>query len=214
MSLSTDLLRILKEDQRNSFAQIITGDESWFYFDYIHQLVWVPSRDEIPERIKQKIEMKNCLILVIWSVNRIHNLLDMSKKTIYKSTFFYDVVVPDLLENIHRHSRRQTLTGVLVHPDNAHPHNSKKSHECLTKFHTRRVSHLAYSPDRAPSDFFLFGTVKTELQNYEIHRRQDLIMAIREIFDEMPKETFSPASISWIKRLKLLIQNKGKYFSK
>jgi hypothetical protein len=35
VSLSTDILRVLKEHQRNEFAQIITGDNSWFYFDYI-----------------------------------------------------------------------------------------------------------------------------------------------------------------------------------
>jgi hypothetical protein len=41
-----------------------------------------------------------------------------------------------------------------MHLDNAHPHNSKKSNECITEFCTRRVPHPAYSPDRAPSDFF------------------------------------------------------------
>jgi hypothetical protein len=39
MSLSTDISRVLKEDQKNGFTQVITGDESWFYFDYIHQSV-------------------------------------------------------------------------------------------------------------------------------------------------------------------------------
>jgi hypothetical protein len=39
VSLSTDLLIILKEDQNTGFAQVITGYESWFYFDYIHQSV-------------------------------------------------------------------------------------------------------------------------------------------------------------------------------
>jgi transposase len=52
VSLSTDLVRVLKEDQNNGFTQVITGDESWFDFDYLHQLVWIPSRDEISERIK------------------------------------------------------------------------------------------------------------------------------------------------------------------
>jgi hypothetical protein len=39
VSLSTDILRIIKENQKNNFAQIIAGDESWFYFDYFHQSV-------------------------------------------------------------------------------------------------------------------------------------------------------------------------------
>jgi hypothetical protein len=72
------------------------------------------------------------------------------------------------------------------------------------------VPHPAYSPDLAPSDFFLFGTLKTELQNYEIHNREHLILAIRAIFDEIPKETLNSVYASWIKRLKWVIKHEGK----
>jgi hypothetical protein len=75
------------------------------------------------------------------------------------------------------------------------------------------VSHLAYRPVFAPNDFF-FRTVKTELQNYEIHSRQDLTLAIRAIFDEMPKDALNSVYVSWKKRLEWVIQNKRKYFSK
>jgi hypothetical protein len=33
LSLSTDFLRVIKENQKNGFAQVRTGDELWFYFD-------------------------------------------------------------------------------------------------------------------------------------------------------------------------------------
>jgi histone-lysine N-methyltransferase SETMAR len=39
VSLSRDLLTVLKKDQRKGFAQVITGDESWFYFDSLHQSI-------------------------------------------------------------------------------------------------------------------------------------------------------------------------------
>jgi hypothetical protein len=74
------------------------------------------------------------------------------------------------------------------------------------------VPHPAYSRDRAPSDFFLFGALKTKLQNYEIYSREDLILAIRAIFDEIPKETLNSVYVSWIKRLRQVIKNEGKYF--
>jgi histone-lysine N-methyltransferase SETMAR len=83
-----------------------------------------------------------------------------------------------------------------MHLDNARRHNSKKSNECLAEFRARRVPHPAYSPDLAPSDFFLFGTVETELQNYEIHSREDLILAIRAIFDQISKEILISVYVS------------------
>jgi hypothetical protein len=110
--------------------------------------------------MKQKIDTEKCLISVIWSVNGIHSLLDISKETTYNTTFFCDAVFLDLLENMCAGSRERTLKGVIMHLDNARPHNSRKSNECLTEFRARRVPHPAYSPDPALSDFFLFGTVK------------------------------------------------------
>jgi hypothetical protein len=38
-SLSADLVTVLKENQKTGFGNIITGDESWFYFEYAHQSV-------------------------------------------------------------------------------------------------------------------------------------------------------------------------------
>jgi hypothetical protein len=214
VSPSTDILKVLKEDQKNGFTQVIAGNESWFYFDYFHQLVWVLSRDEIPERIKPKIDTEKCIISVIWSVNGIHSLLDVPKGTTHNRTFFCDVVVPDLHEHVHAHSRRLILKRVLMHLDNARLHNSKKYNECHTEFRARRVPHPAYSSDNTPSDFFLFWSVKIGLRNYKIHNRQDLILAIRAIFDEIPKDILNSVYVSWIKRLKWVIKNKEKYFSK
>jgi hypothetical protein len=141
--------------------------------------------------------MEKCPISVIWSVNGIHSLLDVPKGTAYNTTFFCDVGFPDLLANVRARSRRRTLKGILVHLDNGLPHNSTKSNECLTEFHARTVSHPVYSPDRVPNDFFLFGTVEVELQHSEIHSRADLILAVKAIFDEIPKETLDSVQVSW-----------------
>jgi hypothetical protein len=134
----------------------------------------------------------------------------MTKGTTYDTTLFYDVVLLDLLANVGARTRRRTLKGISVHLDQARPHDSRKSNECPTEFHALRVPHPAYSPDRAPSHFFPFGTVKTELQAYEIHSRGDLILAITAICHEKSKEILNSVYISWIKRLKWVIQNEGK----
>jgi transposase len=39
VSLSTDILRVLKENQKTDFVNIIAGDKSLFYFGYPHQSV-------------------------------------------------------------------------------------------------------------------------------------------------------------------------------
>jgi hypothetical protein len=36
VSLSTDLLTVLKEDQKNGFTHVTISDKSWSYFNYFH----------------------------------------------------------------------------------------------------------------------------------------------------------------------------------
>jgi hypothetical protein len=40
-----------------------------------------------------KIATEQCLISIIWSINGIHNLLDVPKWITYNITFFCDVIV-------------------------------------------------------------------------------------------------------------------------
>jgi hypothetical protein len=49
VSLSKDFLRILKENQKTGFANVVTGDESWFYFEYPHQSVWALPEMRFPK---------------------------------------------------------------------------------------------------------------------------------------------------------------------
>jgi hypothetical protein len=73
------------EQNVNGFQQIVTGDESWFFFYYPCDSGSAASRDELPQRIKQKINMENCLVSILWLVNGIHSLLDVPKGTTYNN---------------------------------------------------------------------------------------------------------------------------------
>jgi hypothetical protein len=97
-----------------------------------------------------------------------------------------------------------------MHLDNAHPQNSRKLNEYVKEFDAGRVSLPAHNLDLMLRDFFLFGILKTELQNDKIHRRDDLISAIRSIFDEISKKTLNSVYDSWKKRLKCVIKHEWK----
>jgi hypothetical protein len=136
------------------------------------------------------------------SVNGIHSLLNVSKSIAYNNAFFRDSVVPDRDESICAHNWRKILKWIMMHVDDARPHNSRKSIECLQQSRARRVRYPNYSPDLVASDFFLFGYMKSELLGFAIWNREDLIYEIRRIFEEIPKVTFISVYASWMKRLK------------
>jgi hypothetical protein len=72
----------------------------------------------------------------------------------------------------------------------------------------------AYSPDLAPSDFFLFGCIKEKLTNFNCETRDNLKDAIVEIFNGIEKETLVAVFAGWMRRLKWVIKHGGAYYHK
>jgi hypothetical protein len=93
-------LTALMEQKASGFQPIITGTELWFFFSSPLDSVWAASRDEFPQRIKQKIDMETCLVSIPWSVNGINSYFNVPKGTMYNTALFTDVVIPSLIENV------------------------------------------------------------------------------------------------------------------
>jgi hypothetical protein len=106
----------------------------------------------------------------------------------YNAPFFVESVVRDLVERVCQESRRKKLGGVIVHLDNARPHNSRKGEAVLTATKARRISAPAYSPDHSPSDFFLFGIFKERMSGTSYSSPGELISAISELIASLPKD--------------------------
>jgi hypothetical protein len=53
----------------------------------------------------------------------------------------------------------------------------------------KQAPHPPYSPDLAPSDFFLFDYVKGKLTEYRAETPSELLVRIRVILAEIPRET-------------------------
>jgi hypothetical protein len=58
--------------------------------------------------------------------------------------------------------------------------------------------HSPYSPDLAPSDFFLFGYVKEKLMGYRAETPSGFLVRIRVIMGEIPRETLSTVFLEWM----------------
>jgi len=72
------------------------------------------------------------------------------------------------------------------------------------------LSHPPYSPDLAPSDFWLFNYIKTRLSDH--NDVQSLYEAVTEILENVPKDEYLKAFKKWKERMELCIKHEGKYF--
>jgi hypothetical protein len=76
------------------------------------------------------------------------------------------------------------------------------------------VPHPPYSPDLAPSDFFLFVYLKEKLRRTPFALSRDPIFAIRQIGSEIPEMALKIVFTNWITRLSWVIMKRGESSTK
>jgi hypothetical protein len=64
-----------------------------------------------------------------------------------------------------------------------------------------RVVHPAYCPERADSEFFLFGHLKLEMVGFQGSSVEAILSEIRQIPETIPRETLTAVYNQWITRL-------------
>ena len=81
-------------------------------------------------------------------------------------------------------TRRGKLTaGVLFHQDNAPAHKSTLAMAAIRECGFQLIEHPPYSPDLAPSDYYLFLKMKKELSGHHFRTDDDVIQAVNHFLD-------------------------------
>lgn len=201
VEVSTKLYEFLTNANRNKLRKVLTQDETWIYFSNPRNSMWINNNDNPPVRVSKKINSKKVMISVIWSVTGIKSVTMLGRNQKFNSKFFSDTVLDNLSKNI-------STKGYYLHMDNAKPHIVPQK---LKELGIIRLEHPPYSPDIAPSDFFLFGYLKNMLQGYEFDDEKQLYDKVNELLYSIPKTTLENVYNEWIERLYTVIQSNGNY---
>lgn len=103
---------------------------------------------------------------------------------------------------------------VLFHQDNAPAHRALLTQQFLQNNNFEVVSHAPYSPDLAPSDFWLLPTMKDTLRGRSFSNRAAVASAIFQWAKHTTKEEFSAAMESWHRRCEKCVWLHGDYVEK
>ncbi|UYV76350.1 hypothetical protein LAZ67_14000125 [Cordylochernes scorpioides] len=68
--------------------------------------------------------------------------------------------------------------------------------------------HPAYSPDLAPSDYFLFGLLKKELKRKRFDSDEDVQKMVQDFFHTLPKSAYKEGIYEWPERWRRCIESK------
>lgn len=195
-------------------CDVITGDESWFYLRQIghksSNASWVPE-GEFPRTIvrRDRFEPKSMFSIFFKTTGLVH--IDCMEKgsTITSNYYVNNCLYPVLQEIIKQRPTSGAKSMKFLH-DNARPHVTKEVKTYLNEAGIIIIRHPPYSPDLAPSDYWLFDYIKTRLDDHadvESQKRQ-----ITKILRAIPKEEFRKTFDKYLERLQLCINNNGDYF--
>lgn len=210
VSISKELLKILRSAKHRGWKYFVTGDESWFYFSYDHDRMWIQPGEKPETREKKMIGSQKAMLSVFWNPNGIQVINWLPEGSTFNAQYYIDEILCPLSEMDggfpDNEGRRLT-----VHADNAKPHTARKATRFFELSGLKKAPHPPYSPDIAPSDFFLFGYVKEKLKGSSFETRYELFAEVQKILNEIPKETLENVFEEWDDRLRMVINTNGDY---
>ena len=110
--------------------------------------------------------------------------------------------------------RAPLLPTMLFYHDNAPSHQASMSQETINRRSIEVLGHPPYSPGLAPSDFFLFPTLKKILRGRHFDDVADLQRAVQSVMASLGPSAYKNCFYTWVKSCRKCISFKGKYFEK
>ncbi len=211
VKLSKCLLQTLENSSHQNFDYFYTGDESWFYLINDHEKIWLSQDQEIPVREKKMVYSKKYMVTIFWNRNDFLLIDILDAECHFNAEYFINNIlkkISELTKDLPEIEHRK----ITLHFDNAKPHTAKIVQEYMRQNNMKRAPHPPYSPDIAPSDFYLFGYIKEKLKGIVFDSPQELFDRISEILGEISKDTLKKVFLNWRKRLLKVIDTKGNFY--
>lgn len=209
---SRALLEHMESIKRSGYRYYSTGDESFFFWDTHKKRIWLPTDEKPPKVPNERFFATKTMITIFWSPCGIQVLKALEPGQSFNSTYFMDEILDELLNYKYAANSKMHKKKFYIHIDNARPHKSSSVMKFCEENNLCILPHPPYSPDLAPSDFFLFGYMKEKLEGAKFDSADELIEAIYSIFEEIPQEVLKSVFIELEERLKKCIEANGDYF--
>lgn len=217
VKLSVQNLELFEADPEGFAARFITMDETWVHHfepEYKQQsMQWKHPFSPTPRKARVVPSAGKVMASIFWDAKGVL-LMDFLRKGETVTGMYYSSLLGKLRVAIKEKRKGMLSKGVLLHADNAPAHSSAlavgKVHECGFQI----IQHPPYSPDLAPSDYYLFPNLKKHLAGTRFASDDDVIEAV-EGYLGMQEETFYTEGIWKLQhRWKKCVEVSGDYVEK
>jgi [histone H3]-lysine36 N-dimethyltransferase SETMAR len=206
---------LLARYKRKSFLhRIVTGDEKWIYFENPKRSKsWVSPGEPSTSSAKPNRYGRKAMLCVWWD---------------QKGIIYYELLKPGETVNTERYQQQMIKLNqvlrqkrpeyqkrqhkvILLH-DNAPAHAAKRTKETIQTFGWGILSHAAYSPDLAPSDYHLFTSMGHALADERFTDYKNVEEWLDEWFSSKEENFFWRAIHKLPERWESCVAIDGNYF--
>ena len=149
---------------------LVTVDETWVHYyepeNKAQCRQWVGPASPRPKKFKTQPSAGKVMATVSWDAKGI--IMDFLPKRSIITGVYYANLLDQLRTAIREKHRGKLSKGILMQQDNARGHTCKVAMYAVEWNGYELITHPAYSPDLAPSDFFLFQNLRKDIRDEEV----------------------------------------------
>ena len=187
--------------------RLVTVDETWVHY-------YEPeNKAPRPKKFNTQPSAGKVMVTVFWDAKGVIMLDFLPKRSTITGVYYANLL--DQLRTAIREKRRGKLSkGVLLQQDNARVPTCKVAMDAVERNGYELIPHPAYSPDLAPSDFFLFPNLKKDIHVLHFRSDEEVVMAVEEWVNGKDPDFFSSGLMALEHRWSKCITLEGNYIEK
>ena len=141
-------------------------------------------------------------------------MLDFLPKRSTITGVYYANLLDQLRTAAREKCRGKLSKGILLQQDNVRVHTCNVAMDAVERNGYELIPHLAYSPDLAPSDCFLFPNLKKDIRGLHFQSDEEVVTAVEEWVNEKDPDIFSSGLMALEHRWSKCIALEGNYTEK
>ena len=212
-----ELLEEFWNDPEEFLNHIVTQDETWVHhYDpetKRQSMQWKHNDSPTPLKFKVTSSSKKVMASVFWDRDGVI-MIDYLEKGSTVNGQYYASELRRLREEIKKKRRGKLAKGVYLLQDNAPAHTSQVAMAAAEECGFRVLPHPPYSPDLAPSDYFLFPKLKESLRGRKFTSDNEVIQAVDDFLGCHDKSWYNSGLELLQKRWTKCVELNGDYVEK
>ena len=166
-----------------------------------------------PIKFKSERSVKKVIATVFWDSEGVVPVDFLEGKKTVTGAYYVEVLWK-LRAKLAEKRPGKLHRGILFHHDNAPAHSSQIIRDILREFRWELLPHPPYSPDLAPSNFFLFPKLKKNLKGVYFTDTNEAKQTAKTWLTKWSADYFKNGIKGWKHRLEKCIDLDGDYVEK